>query len=156
MKTLVVFYSRHGHARTIGERIAKLLNADIEELVDTKDRNHLVSWFESAFDEELRTPTQIGLTKHDPRDYDLVIVGPPIWDGIVPPVYAYLHLNKGKFKKVAFFSTFGASAENAFYFMGKIIGKTPIATVEIQDRQVEVDEHIRKIEDFCKKLKGKA
>lgn len=156
MKTLVVYYSRHGHAKTIAERIAKFFNADVEEVVDTKSRDHLISWKESAFDEQLRTPTHIMPSKFNPRNYDLVIVGTPIWDGISPPIWAYLSLNKGKFKKTAFFATFHAAAENACYFMGDLAGKKPLATLELQDRQVELGDHKKIIEDFCREIKKKA
>ena len=155
MKTLVVYYSRHGHAKKISEKIAKIFKADIEEIVDIKNRDHIISWSKSAFDEELRTPTKIKKIKHDPKDYDLVIIGTPIWDGISPPVWAYLALNKGKFKKVAFFATFNAAAENACYNMENLSGKKPIATLELQDRQVNLGEHVKKIEDFCKAIKKK-
>lgn len=153
MKTLVVFYSRHGHAKKIGEAIANNLGADLESLEDTKPRDHLISWFKSAFDEELRTKTKIKPTKFNSKDYDLVVIGTPVWDGIVPPVHEYLKLNKSSFKKVAFFATFGAAPEDAFHIMGKIIGKNPIATLEVQDRQIGLGEHKPKINDFCKKIK---
>lgn len=153
MKILVVYFSKHGHAKRIGDEIAKALKADVETLEDTKDRIHLASWFKNAFDEDLRTPTKIKTPKLNPLNYDLVIVGTPIWDGIVPPVRAYLEMFKGKFKKVAFFSTFGASAENAFWHMEKACGKSPIATLEIQDRQVGNWEMGVRIKDFLGKLR---
>jgi flavodoxin len=153
MKVLVAFYSRHGHTKNVGEKLAKLLKADIEEISDTKDRSRLATWFASAFDEELKTPTKINIPQKDPSKYDLVVIGTPIWDGIVPPVKSYLEMNKGKFKKVAFFSTFGASAEDAFYVMSEIIKKNPIAVMEIQDRQVILGEDKKRIEEFCKTIK---
>ena len=155
MKILVAFYSRHGHTKKVGERIAKLLKADIEEISDTKDRSRLATWFISAFDEELRTPTRIKQISKDPSKYELVIIGTPIWDGIVPPVRAYLEMNKGKFKKLAFFSTFGASAEDAFYVMSEITGKKPTSTLEVQDRQIMVGEHEKRIKEFCREIKNK-
>ena len=96
MKVLVAYYSRHGHTEKVGKKIAKILRADIEEIKDVKDRNHLKSWQESAFDEELRKPTRILFLDHNPLDYDLVVIGTPIWDGISPPVYNYLLENKFK------------------------------------------------------------
>ncbi len=153
MKSLVVFYSRHGHAKKIAEKVAKILKADVEELQDTKDRSMLATWFASAFDEELRTPTKIKTPTKDPSKYDLVIIGTPIWDGIVPPIRAYLEMNKNKFKKVAFFSTFHASAEDAFYVMSGITGKKPIAILEVQDRQVMIGEDKPLINEFCREIK---
>ena len=92
MKALVVYFSRQGHTQKIGEKIAKSLKADTEVLEDTKDRTHLVSWFKGAFDEELRTPTKIKIPKTNPKNYNLVIIGTPIWDGIVPAVRTYLKM----------------------------------------------------------------
>jgi len=155
MKTLVVYYSRHGHAKAIAERIAKFLKADMEEVIDTKSREHIIGWKESAFDEELRTRTHIMPPKFNSRNYDLVIVGTPIWDGISPPIWAYLSLNKGKFKKIAFFATFHAAAEDACHIMTKLSGKKPLATLEIQDRQVDLGDHKQMIKDFCRDLKKK-
>ena len=152
MKILVAFYSRHGNTKKVGEKIAKILKADIEEIRDLKDRSKLINWFESSFDEELRTTTKIFLTKNNSLDYNLVIIGTPIWSGVSPPVKAYL--SKNKFKKTAFFSTFGASAENAFYVMEKL-SKKPIATLEIQDRQIKLEEDEKFIKDFCKEIKNK-
>jgi len=150
MKILVTFYSRHGHTKKVGEKIAKILGADIEEIIDKKDRNRLVSWFASAFDEELRTPTKILPLKKNPSNYNLVIIGTPIWSGIAPPIETYL--SKNKFKKVAFFATFGASAENAFYIMEKL-SKKPLAILELQDRQIEIGEHKKLIKNFCRTIK---
>ena len=63
---------------------------------------------------------------------------------------------KGKFKKVAFFVTFHAAAENACYFMSNLTGKKPVDVLEIQDRQIEIGEHVKMIKDFCKDLKRKS
>lgn len=122
MKILVAFYSRHGHTKKVGTKMAKTLKADVEEIVDTKDRSILISWEKSSFNEELRTPTKIEKSKYNPSEYDLVIIGTPIWDGISPPVKSYL--SKNKFKQVAFFSTFSAAAEDVFCVMEELSKKT--------------------------------
>jgi len=153
MKILVVFYSRHGHTEKVAKKISKILKADLEKLKDTKDRSHLIGWAESSFDEELRTPTKIMPPKNNSLNYDLVIIGTQIWDGISPPVKAYL--SKNKFKKVAFFATFGAAAENAIYHMGKLTKKSPIASLEVQDRQIDLGEDKKLIKDFCNTIKKK-
>ncbi|MBI3623949.1 hypothetical protein HY212_07775 [Candidatus Pacearchaeota archaeon] len=147
MKILVAYYSLNGHARKIGSEIAKILKADTEEIKDLKNRSMVISWQTSSFDEELKTPTKIGMPVKDSSSYDLVIIGTPIWDGLVPPVKSYLSNNK--FKKVAFFSTFGAAAEDVFYVMEKICGKKPIATLEVQDRQAFSEDGERRIKEFC-------
>lgn len=150
MKILVAYYSLNGHARKIGGEIAKILKADVEEIKDTKERSNVISWQSSAFEDELHTPTKIQKPSKNSYDYDLVVIGTPIWDGLVPPVKAYLSNNN--FKKVAFFSTFGAAAEDAFYVMSSICKKKPIATLEIQDRQVFNDGGMGRIKIFCREV----
>jgi len=153
MKILVAYYSRHGHTGVVGKKIARKLWADVEEIKDVKDREHLVSWEKSSFDEELRTPTRIEETRYNSGAYDLVVIGTPIWDGISPPVRAYL--SKNKFKKVAFFTTFGSAAEDAFYVMEKVSGKKPVAVLGVQDRQIDLGDHKKLIKKFCSEIKRK-
>ena len=151
MKILVTYYSRHGHTEKVAKIIAKYMRADLEIIKDTKNRDNLISWSKSSFDEQLKTPTIIQPITYDTKDYDLIIIGTPIWDGITPPVKSYL--KKNKFKKVAFFITFSAAAEDAAYQMEKI-SKKPKAVLELQDRQIDLKEHKKLIKDFCKKLKN--
>ena len=127
-KILVVFYSLKGHTKKVGSEVAKLLKADIEEIKDLKDRSRIISWQTSAFDEELRTPTRIQKSEKNTLDYDLVIIGTPIWEGIVPGVKEYLSRNK--FKKVAFFSTFDA-AHPLFVLLLYILSYSIIPAVDV-------------------------
>lgn len=150
MKTLVAFYSLKGHTESVGRMIARFMNADIEIIQDKKDRSHLMTWQQGAFDEELRTPTKIHPTKYNPEDYDLVIIGTPIWDGMTPAVKAYLKNNK--FKKTAFFITFASAAEDVAYQMGKL-SKPSKYVLELQDRQIKLGDHRKLIKEFTKQLR---
>ncbi len=154
MKILISFYSHQGHTRKMAEKLSKMLNADLEEIIDLKDRSKLISWFASYLDEELVSPTKIKKSEKDVSKYDLVIVGTPLWDGVVPAVKEYLSIHRGKFRKVAFFSTFGANPDNAFFEMGKIIGKKPVAVLELQDRQINLGEDEERLKIFCKEIKS--
>ena len=112
-----------------------------------------VSLDKNAFDDDLKALTKIKQPKTNPSSYDLVVIGTPIWNGIVPSVKAYLEMFKGKFKRVAFFSTFGASAESAFYHMEKACGKASIATLELQDRQINSGNDGGRLKEFFGKIK---
>lgn len=152
MKTLVVLYSRHGHTRMVGKKISKILRADYEDVIDMRSRKDIISWAESAYDSDLRTPTKIKKPVKKPENYDLVVIGTPIWDGIVPAIKTYLKQEKF-FGKVAFFSTYGASAENAFDVMASLSRSKPIATMGLQDREIILREDKKKIKMFCDKIK---
>ena len=62
---------------------------------------------------------------------------------------------KNKFKKVAFFATFGAAAEDVFYIMEKLSKNKSIANLEVQDRQIVIGEHNLLIKEFCNKIRNK-
>jgi hypothetical protein len=54
--------------------------------------------------------------EHDPADYDLVVVGTPVYANTLPaPVRAYLTTNKDRFPNLAFFCT-GEDPNNAHIF----------------------------------------
>lgn len=153
MKILVVYYSRHGHTQKTAQIIAKLLKADVESIKDKENRDHLVNWRINAFDEKLHQATQIEPPLKNPSDYDLVVVGTPIWDGISPAIKSYL--SKNNFKKVAFFITFHSAAEDAGLVMSQLSHKKPIAVLEIQDLQVTKREGGAMIKKFCQQIKQK-
>ncbi|NCN07722.1 hypothetical protein GW933_03440 [Candidatus Falkowbacteria bacterium] len=153
MKILVAYYSLHGHTEQTAKMIAKFLRADLENIIDKKDRSHLTNWRLGAFDEDLRKATQIEESIKNAADYDLVVIGTPIWDGVVPAVKAYLA--KNKFKNVAFFLTFNAAAEDGALVMSQLAQKAPVAVLEIQDLQVKKLEGKELIKKFCKEIKNK-
>lgn len=153
MKVLVAFYSKNGHTKIIAEKLIKEFKADVEEIVDTRDRSRVATWWKSAFEPDLKTQTKIQKPLKNSYDYDLVVIGTPIWDGITPAVREYLSTNK--FRSVAFFATFGASAEDAFYDMEQITKKKPISILEVQDVQIPRKDDEKRIKQFVKEIREK-
>jgi putative cell wall-binding protein len=49
-KTLVVYYSRTGHNQLIAEKLAKKFNADLERLIDKKNRAGLIEFLAAGND----------------------------------------------------------------------------------------------------------
>lgn len=148
MKTLVAYYSRSGNTEYVAKEIAKSVGAEIDRIVDNKDRSGIRGWLgggKDAFFEKITTIT----IKKDPSDYDLVVVGTPVWAGrMVPAVRSYLSENK--IKKTAFFCTFGGSEAKTFEGMEKI-SKKPKAVLGLKDKEVKNSKD--KIKEFCRMLK---
>ncbi|MCX5751810.1 MAG: hypothetical protein NT099_09150 [Candidatus Saganbacteria bacterium] len=155
MKTLVLFYSRNGHTKTAAHSIAKELNADLGEILDKKNRKGIIGWIFAGRDGMRRNLTDISEPKQNPSDYDLVIIGTPIWAGnLVPAIRAYLTKNKSNIKNVAFFCTMGLPEnKRAFEDMEKIYGKKPKATLALKEKEALTAEGYPKIEAFIKQLK---
>jgi len=151
MKILVTFYSRDGHSKSVGEKIASILGAEIDEIRDMKNRSGIVGWLVSGKDAATNKITEIE-NKIDPTSYDLVIIGTPIWVGTVTPaVRAYL--KKYKLNKVAFYCTCDDKQTKAWADMEKLSG-TPVATMEMPDKILKAggEEFENKIKEFCEKI----
>jgi len=141
MKTLVVYYSRTGNTKKVAEIIANKLEADIDEIIDTKERKGFIGAITSLKD-SFGAETDIAFKK-DPSKYDLVIIGTPIWMyTITPAVKAYL---KRKFKKVAFFCTCNSDRRiDAFKDMEKLVGR-PIATLIVEKGKGDINSFVKKV-----------
>lgn len=111
-KTLVVYYSRDGHTKMVGDTLADMFDAEVEELVDQKDRTGLLGTAAAGADAIAEKTTGLAPLKHDVERYDIVLIGSPAWfNHVTPAVRTYLLREPIKGRCVAFFATcnkFGA------------------------------------------------
>ncbi|HNT29215.1 MAG TPA: flavodoxin [bacterium] len=130
-KVLVVYFSRSGNTGAVAKELAAGLGADSEALTEQgTDWSGVWGYFKAgkaAWKEEV---SSIEKLKKEPKDYDLVVIGTPIWAwNMTPAVRAFLTVYKDDIKKIAFFATEGGSGhEKAFKNMEAIAGKRPVAT----------------------------
>jgi len=155
MKSLVVFYSRSGTTRKVGQAIADTLKCDVEEIIDTANRRGLFGWMRSGRDAMRKRLTVIQPTKLNPTDYDVVIIGTPNWGNIfTPAIRTYITQNRTKIKNIAFFTTCGGSAfGKIFNELQKFCGKQPITTLGLTQKEVKQDQFINKVRSFASKIK---
>jgi flavodoxin len=154
MKTLVVHYSRSSNTKKIAEEISNKIKCDVEEIIDTKNRKGIIGWLISGRDAHSKKLTSIKEIKKDPAKYDLVVLGTPIWAGLMAPaVRTYLNENKGKFKNVAFFCTCGSSGDvKTFEDMEDYIGITPTSKLTITSKDLKSN-YEDKLKSFIKEIK---
>jgi flavodoxin len=156
MQALVVYFSRTGHTKMIGDELAKALPGDVEEIVDTANRAGPVGWLMSAREGSGKKRAKILPVKKDPAYYDIVVIGTPIWaSNMSSPVRTYLTENKAKFKNVAFFCTEGSKgSETAFAEMEEIAGKKPKATLTITMADIKGGSVGDKLKKFAGEIKA--
>ncbi len=154
MKTLVIYYSRTGITKKIGQAIASKIQADTEEIIDLKNRKGPWQYLKAGHDAMKRIPAQISVTKNNPEYYDLVVIGTPVWAGnMACAIRTYIGQNKDKIKKLALFCTMGGSGDqNTFNEMESLSGKMAVAKLTIRTREAGKPETDARLYEFVKKI----
>jgi flavodoxin len=157
MKTLVVFYSRTGVTKKVAEALAAELGADVEELIDAKKRDGLIGWFGAGKDATLKRKAEIRPVARKPADYDLVVVGTPVWAfTMTPAVRAWLGEHASEIRQVAFLCTMGGSGDKRTFehMQGLVPTCVGIATLALMEKHVRAGTHVAALKDFAKVLRG--
>ena len=76
---LVVYYSMTGHTRRIAEEVVATLNADCEEIREPHPRHGVGGVIRAMFDSITGREPPIEPPQHNPNDYDLLVLGGPVW-----------------------------------------------------------------------------
>lgn len=157
VKTLVVYYSRTGTTKKVAEEIAKAMNSDIEEIIDKTDRNGPIGWLKSGKDAMRKKITVINEITKSPANYDLIVIGSPLWAGsVTPAIRTYMTQQKQILfeKKVAFFSTMGSpNPGKIFIQMEELYGKKPVSNLSLRTKEVTDGSFIEKMKKFIEDLK---
>ncbi|OGT20962.1 MAG: hypothetical protein A3C55_02905 [Gammaproteobacteria bacterium RIFCSPHIGHO2_02_FULL_42_13] len=126
MKTLIVYYSLTGNVKFIAETMAKTIDADLLELKLTeKDINP------KGFMKFLWGGKQVFSKKHpdllpfdkNPQDYDLLIIGTPVWAWTYAPALRTFFANTNiSNKKIALFCCHGGGKGQTLQKMKAVLG----------------------------------
>ncbi len=156
MKPLVVYYSRTGTIRKVGEAIARALNCDSEEITEKKGRAGSLGFLRSGMEATFgRLPT-INAAAKDSASYDLIILGTPVWNlRMASPMRTYLTQHAGEFNKVAFFSTYGGKERPRVYAdMEQLCRGAPVQVLGLQEREVKSGDYAQKVTHFVSALQS--
>ncbi|MGA2385475.1 MAG: flavodoxin [Candidatus Bathyarchaeia archaeon] len=155
MKSLVVFYSRTGNARFVAQTIAAQIGADIEEVIDQKKRGGVIGFLGGGSDARRGKETEIGPTQKSPADYDLIIVGTPIWAGRPSPaITTYLRKNDLSGKKVAVFFVQGGKnkSQGVKQTMALVPNSNYLGALSLVNALKDKEDSEKQIEQWCKIL----
>jgi flavodoxin len=157
-KTLVVYYSRGGTTRAAAEELARALGgADLEEIRDTADRSGWRGYLLSFREAVHRSTVVLASLGREVSDYDLVVVGTPVWvSAVSSPVRSYLNAHVGEFRRIAFFLTHGGTGrDKVFAQMTRLAGRQPEAVLAIRETEMPQQVLGSKVAAFANELRGK-
>lgn len=149
---LVLYYSRTGYTETVARDLAQQIGADIEDIKPAFARGIFFDALRAAIGKRGAAKPLV----HDVGQYDLVLIGTPIWlGGLVPDVRAALYDIRSQMPAYAAFATSGAGTpQKGFSAMEAVLAKAPVATVSIKDKTVQTDDGRAVVAAFAQRIKG--
>lgn len=156
-KILIVYYSKTGHTAQIAKELATLCDADIEAIVGTHNGDKGFKFIRALFKTGCQTSSVIEPSIKSPENYDLVVVGTPVWMYKLSSfTRAYLKRHSKQFKHVAFFCTQGGrGAEKVFKQMNDETKKPAIATLIVNEVEIKDQSYHSKLKVFADTLMEK-
>ena len=163
MKVLIAYYSRTGVTRAAAGAICEAMRAavgvevTVEEVVDTKPRKGAGGYLVAGKDAMLKRDTVIAPMSAEPGDFDVLVIGTPVWAfTMAPAIKAYCSEYGASASKVAAFCTMGGSGDQrTFRHIEEALANPLIATLTLIDKRVRaVDEQdfVAKVTAFAERV----
>ncbi len=155
MKCLVVYYSRTGYTQKVAEALAGALNCEIEAIADKKERRGSIGYIKGIKDAVLNKEADIEKHRCNPSDFDLVIIGTPVWANKASlPVQAWLRQVEKPLPETAFFLTTRFSGiENTFRHMSELSGREPVARLALTDGRIKKGDWDAEVAEFADSIR---
>ena len=155
MKILIAFFSLTGNTRFVAEKIAEKLSADLCEIIDKKHKKGRLIYLTGGYAALREKQTKIEVSK-DVKNYDLIVVGSPIWAGkIAPAIRTFQLKNDFSNKKRTFFETLaGENPEKSFENMKQTTGFDSMIEELVISKPLEnMSDTEKKIVNWCNNIK---
>ncbi|MFA9376154.1 MAG: flavodoxin family protein [Lachnotalea sp.] len=160
MKAIVVYFSLEGNSKYVADKVSKDLGADLLRLEPIKEYPHgNISKFFWGGKSVLLGETP-NLVSYDfvVSEYDVIILGTPIWAGsFAPPIQTFITANDLGNKKIALFACHGGGGADKCF--NKIKNELPsnkiVALLDLANpMKKEQPENEAKIKDFCDAIRN--
>ena len=153
-RALVVYYSRTGNTRQVAEAIAEGMQCDIEQVSDTKKRSGLLGFLAGIRDSLCKKTARIAPARLDPGQYELLIVGTPVWAGtMTPAIRAYITEHKEHVPALAFFLTTNTSGiEGTFASLAELAGKEPLGRLGLTAKDLKKGDWRGQVSAFVEQI----
>ena len=158
-RILIAYYSLGGHTERVATDLAARLGADLLQLRELTERRGLRGYLGAALDSLRERAAMLGYLGKSAGDYDLTIVGTPIWVGkITPAARTYLKTIRGEVGRIAFFTTSGATdVSRVIPTMQRLAGRDALAFAGFTEPELrDAARYGRKLNAFVTALRAAA
>jgi flavodoxin len=148
MKAIVIYYSLTGKTELVATTVAKVLGAEVKRIEEIKPRKLPSVYFFGGLTAMTNKSSRIKPLDFNVDNYDLILVGSPVWAGKpTPAVNTFIAKTDFKSKDVVVFCTAGGDmkgTEATFKNLtakvakksGKVIGSFAISTGKATDGEI--------------------
>ena len=153
-RPLIVYYSHSGKTRMVANKLAALLDADVEEILEAKARGGLKGRLGAGRDALLDRPAEL-ISQHSTKGRTVVILGMPVWAGSPPPaVRQYVRSVDLTGKNVAAFCTHnGGGGKGTFAKLAELLPETESLLETLAIKRPKPDD--TKLDDLLKDWAGR-
>ncbi|MDR0442842.1 MAG: flavodoxin [Treponema sp.] len=156
MKAAVVFYSYDGNSAFAAEQIGLLLKADLLQIQPVKERRALKFWKIIVGVGQVMFNKKPALKPYsfNSSDYDLIILGTPVWAGSpAPAIKSFLSQEKLSGKKLALFACHaGGPGDVMQKLKAELKDNTIVSEIDFLNPASEQEKAKQKIEEWVKTL----
>ena len=127
--------------------------AEIEEIVELQKREGGIAYLWSALQALMKMTAQIQPPKRNPADFELVVLGTPVWAGsVAPAMRSYIQQHSGNLSTVAFFCSEGGKGhERVFQQMADACGVQPESSLFVTESKLKSGDYRAGINSFAKR-----
>lgn len=156
-QTLIAYYSMSGHTRKLANEIRNATGAVLEEIGEPRPRHGFTGVVRALLDAVARRTPPILAASNNPADYDMLVIGGPVWAGrMAAPVRTYAQRYGSLAPHVAFFCTEGGrGADTAFADLEKLCKKPPDATLVVDAAHLPIVEHVVPLSSFTSRISSR-
>ncbi|NNC36608.1 MAG: hypothetical protein EX271_04180 [Acidimicrobiales bacterium] len=153
---LIVYYSLTGNTKEVAETIAAKFDAFVEPIIDSQKRSGFFGYLRSGYEGMTGKRAMIKKPEKHPEQFDLVIVGTPVWaGGMASPVRSYLANHPPHPAKLAVFCTSGGPQnKKVLQEMVKLAGQSSVAGLGLSSTDLESAAFKDKVDEFVIQIKA--
>ncbi len=154
LRTLIVYYSLTGNTEKVAREMATHLNADLEPIEEVSPRRGALGHLRTLFEMIFRSTPRIKPSRKAIEDYDLVILGAPVWaSSAASPMRAFIARECGRIDDFAVFCTEeGVGGEKANRQISAPCAKEAAARMIVLEKDVKSGAFKSQVAEFVEKI----